>query len=141
MMKDWQHRISSNIACGLAMAVAAILAMLIAGILFPFMGYGAFLLFYLMPAAGLLAFYYLMSEFSIIPSLISFAISSVVWIAEINKLVVIADSLLSRSSNLWLLVWLIGALLASVNKLLVDAVFLQLGLPLKETELNRLMNK
>lgn len=121
------------------MAVASILVCLILALLFPFMGYAGFLLFYLVPTAGLICFYYLMSEFLPAPTIISFIICAFVWLAEVNLLVELFHPV--RESFASIAIWPIGAVMAAANKLIMDAVFLQVGLKLKEPELNRLINK
>ncbi len=126
-------------ACALITAVASILVCLILVLLFPFMGYAGLLLFYLVPAVGLVSFFHLMSEFLPIPTIISFVVCAFVWLAEVNLLVELFHPF--RKSFASIAIWPIGAVMAAANKLIMDAVFLQVGLKLKEPELNRLVNR
>ena len=139
-MKNWLHRVIINISCSLVIAVASYLAFLLLAWAFPYMGYAGFIVLYGSILAGVIAFYYLTSEFLTVPTLISLVLGSVIWIWEMTPIV---EWLNAFENNLGFFLVLpigaIGAILIAVNKLIMDVVYLQVGLPLREARLNRIL--
>ncbi len=128
-----------NILCSLVIAVASYLAFLLLAWAFPYMGYAALFVLYGAILTGLIAFYYLTSEFLTVPTRISLVLGLAVWIGEMTPIV---EWLNAFESTLgYLLILPIGSILIAVNKLIMDAVYLQVGLPLREARLNKILKR
>jgi hypothetical protein len=138
-MKEWFDRVIINLVGAIDVALGTYLFFIILALLFPFMGYAGDPLLRGLTAIGVLIFFYLTREFSLIPTGISLILASLVWIQEITTVLKEFDRV--KNTLMWPGVLpILGALLA-INKLVIDAIFLKLGLSTQESQLKRILKK
>ena len=123
--------------------LALLLAMIVLSLswttfkILPSLGYGILLIVYIMIIGALVYFYNLMTYFSFSKSLLHFILNFILWCAEQVLLSTnFEKSFLYQDENYKILIIILGAILWTTNKLLLDILFRMVKL--KVAEMNKL---
>jgi hypothetical protein len=112
--------------CGLSVILAVLIWTLtiLTAKLFPDIGYGISTAVYLFILTGLIYYYVLTTYFSIGLSVVTFILNFILWVAEqVNIEKAFHDSFIYQANDKGFITLILGGLLWTVNKLLLDKVF------------------